>query len=378
MIYIAEGEHLCYIMLMLEKTKKHIDLELRELLSEAKKAYEISSPKGLLFSGIKDFLLRNGKRIRPLLFIIGYQGYTKRKKYSKKDLVRSSLSMELLHDFLLIHDDVIDNSDLRRGKPTLHNYFNDKLSLKKHDQIGPSLSIVAGDIVYALAIKAFGAINESSARKDRALDEFLKATIATGTGEYLDVVNNLTSLDNIKKKDVFQVYTLKTARYTFEGPLIIGAILGGAPEKEISKLAHFAVSLGQAFQIQDDLLDIFASREIIGKPTLSDLDEGKKTLPLWKAYTSLPLKKKKTLKRIMDKQTKTRKELLLVKQLIKDSGSAEYSFNVAQRLLSYASKNLESLKIKPAYKKHLKAFTENFFKKMELLSTIIGSPPPRG
>lgn len=358
-------------MLMLDETKKHIDAELESFLKEAGKAYEVSSPKGLLFSGIKDFLLRDGKRIRPLLFILGYKGYTNRRKYSGKKLLRSSLSMELLHDFLLIHDDVIDNSDLRRGKPTLHNYFNAKMHLPKGDEIGASLSIVAGDIVYALAIQAFGAIDEEPKRKERALGEFLKATISTGTGEYLDVVNNITPLDKIKRSDTFKVYTLKTARYTFEGPLLIGAILAGAPDKELNKISSFAVSLGQAFQIQDDLLDLFASRKTIGKPTLSDVDEGKKTLPLWKAYTSLASKEKALLKQIMNKKKKTRKELLLVKKLIKGSGSGEYSFNIASKLLSEASKDLEDLKIKPAYKKHLKRFTDNFFAKMDLLEPLV-------
>ncbi|MBD3379769.1 MAG: hypothetical protein GF408_04835 [Candidatus Omnitrophica bacterium] len=362
---------------MLKKYRSCIDNSLKTLLKEAAEKHNLSSPSGILFSGIKDFLLRKGKRIRPLLYIAGYKGYIGKKKYSEKDLVRSSLAFELLHDFLLIHDDVIDKADLRRGKPALHKYFNKRLGLSASSDIGASLGIVAGDIVFALAIDALGALEAPARKKERAMSKFLRAAVSTGTGEYIDVVNNITPLDRVSRKDVLNVYSLKTAEYTFEAPLTIGAMMAGAPEKEVSKLSRIGMLTGRAFQVQDDLLDLFASSKVIGKPVLSDLDESKKTLPVWKAYSILDKKHRTQLRRIFKKDKKTLADLKKVRSMIRTAGADKYCLDMTSSLLKEADGIFRELKMKHGYKNMLKEFIDNFFAKTELLYEIIG-PAPRG
>ncbi|MFC1480374.1 polyprenyl synthetase family protein [Candidatus Omnitrophota bacterium] len=345
---------------MLKKLKKDVDSALGTYLKELKTDLDMGRVSPLLYSGIKDFLQRDGKRIRPILFLISYQGYTKRKQFSYQKLLRSSLSLELLHDFFLVHDDVIDNSDLRRGKPTLHRFFNSALGVGAKNELGPNLSIAAGDIIFALAVKALLSFDENPTRKQQALLEFVKAAASTGMGEFIDVLNNIKKIEKITEKDILTTYTLKTAKYTFECPLVIGAILAGATSGELNKLSRLGIALGQAFQIQDDLLDIFSTAKKIGKPVLSDLNESKKTLPAWKTYKKLTIKDKKLLARLLEKNKKTYSDLLAFRKLIKSTGAHNWCLNKIMSLLQEADSILGGVRMKKKYRTLLKRFIENF------------------
>lgn len=328
---------------MLEKLRKDIWRELGVFMDEANRKHGISSASLLLSGGIRDFVMRRGKMVRPLLFLISYMGYAKKRSSPGRRLLRAALAIELLHDFLLAHDDVIDKSALRRGKPTLHRLFNSRLRVPAQSSLGEGLAIVGGDIIFALAIEALLSADSAPGRKERALTELIKATVATGSGEFIDVTNGEKKINEISLRDVFLTYDLKTAKYTFVGPLVMGAVLAGAGEKEIKKLSELGIRLGRAFQVQDDLLDMFSSAEKLGKPTLSDLGESKKTLLVWKAYTSLPPEGKKALKRALEKEHKSYKDLIGVRKLIKISGADVYCEGIVTKLLLESSAILRSL-----------------------------------
>jgi len=351
---------------MFTKLKKDIDSDLSLFLKETKKRFKDASD--ILYKCISDFLKRDGKRIRPMLFLLSYQGYTRKRKFSYKTLLRSSLSLELLHDFLLVHDDVIDNSDLRRGKPTMHKMFNRQLKVPPKSELGPNLSIVAGDIIFALAIEAFSSFEEDPVRKERALLKFTESAASTGMGEFLDVVNDVQKIEDITKKDIFNMYILKTAKYTFEGPLLIGAILAGTPKKELEKLSKLGIILGQAFQIQDDMLDIFSSSKKIGKPVLSDLNESKKTILIWRTYHALKGKNKKLFKYLLEKKKKTHKDLIQLKDFIKMTGTDKYCLNKTLSLLKEADSILAALKMRTKYKTVLEGFVQASFSKIRSLN----------
>ncbi|MBD3426648.1 MAG: hypothetical protein GF409_05410 [Candidatus Omnitrophica bacterium] len=344
---------------MFSKLAKDIDKALLDLSGQLKG----SEGYRLLYKGIKDFMLRPGKRIRPVLFMTAYRGYTKKKRIPAGKLARSALSVELLHDFLLVHDDVIDNSAVRRGKPSLHRFFNKELSRSAGDKIGSDLSIVAGDIIFALAVDALMTVDETPLRKQKALEKFTEAARLTGIGEFIDVVNDTRSICSMKKEDILRAYELKTARYTFEAPLLIGAILAGAPESERKKLSGLGVTLGQAFQIYDDLLDTFSTSEKIGKPVLSDLAESKKTLMVWKTYNTLKGKDRRLLKELLEKDKKTRSDLLKFRRLITSSGSDRYCANKVLSLLLEAGTVCAGLKMRSGPKKTLRQFIRSFYSK---------------
>lgn len=352
---------------MFKEMKKDVDRALKVFLKETETGVKLRSSASLLYSGIQDFITRDGKRVRPILFMLGYLGYTRQTKVDREKLVRASLSVELLHDFLLIHDDVIDKSDLRRGKPTLHRYFNAGLGLAAGNGLGPDLSIVAGDVIFAMAVEAFLDAPGKPACRERALREFTRSAAATGAGEFVDVVNNMTAIDKISRKEIFLTYILKTARYTFEGPLVSGAMLAGATASETEKLSQLGIALGQAFQIQDDLLDVFSSSKKTGKPMLSDLDESKKTLMVWKTYQSLSASDRREFKRILEKDRKTARDLGRLRDLIILSGAQRYCLKKIEALLAEAISLLAGLKIKKKYKVVLDGFVKKTFIKTEEL-----------
>src|SRR3989338_1319676 len=117
---------------MIKTVKKQIDVSLQSFLEKIRRDYKIDLVNPILFESIKDFTLREGKRIRPLLLILSYQGYSKRDIKLTHSFYNASTCIELLHNFMLIHDDIIDRSNLRRGKPTLHRLLGK--AVKTHDQ----------------------------------------------------------------------------------------------------------------------------------------------------------------------------------------------------------------------------------------------------
>ncbi len=332
---------------MINKIKNKIDSELANFFENIDRVYSLSKISGVLYANIKDFVLRKGKRIRPILFIIGYKGFAKRQA---PGLYTSALAIELLHDFMLVHDDIIDKSETRRGKPSMHAMLNNHLTGFKDNKFnGQDLSIVVGDIMYALAIDAFLAIKENPIRKETALRKFVRAAVYTGSGEFIELLYGLKPLDKITKNDIYKIYDYKTAHYTFSTPLATGAILAGAKNTEINKLYQYGIYLGRAFQIKDDILGIFEDEKKIGKSTLTDLQEAKKTLLIWYAYNRVNKNDKEFIKMIFSKKLINRNDLKMVQELIKKSGALSRLENEISQLTQKAQEILAATKIHPTY-----------------------------
>jgi len=341
---------------MFYQIKKKIDSQLSQFLKNANKSYSLKTISPLLFKGITDFILRDGKRIRPALFIIGYEGFSKKKS---PGLYQSALSVELLHDFFLIHDDIIDKSDTRRGKLSLHKVFDE--FLPKHKNIkfnGQDLAIVAADIIYALAIEAFLSIKEDSQRKEKALQRFIKSAVHTGCGEFIELLSGMKKVEEVDKKDIYKIYDYKTAHYTFASPLSMGAILAGAKQAEINKLSEFSLYLGRAFQIRDDILSMFFDEKKIGKSALSDLQESKKTLLIWYAYNHTDKKNKSLIKSILNKKEVTKVDLLKVRKIVKESGALDYAQGEIYNLTRSAKTIISAIKMRVKYKNLLSWYAE--------------------
>jgi geranylgeranyl diphosphate synthase type I len=338
------------ISAMIDRIRQRIDMSLASFLETVKKDYKLHLVSPVLFESIKEFTLREGKRIRPLLLILGYKGYSRGKKPISQEIYNASTCMEFLHNFMLIHDDIIDRSDLRRGKPTMHKLLAKAVKTDDPKKLGYDLSIIAGDIVYALAIDAFLAINESLERKERALKYFIQTAAFTAMGEFIDTIHGVERIDRVKEKDVYLNYTLKTARYTFDCPLVTGAILGGADNREIKKISQFAILIGQAFQVQDDIIGIFDSEKNIGKSILSDLAESKKTLLVCHAYAHLAGRKRKEFLGYFLKKNKKFSDLVAVRKIFIDAGSLDYSLASVKIRLAKSQKILATLKMDPLYR----------------------------
>jgi geranylgeranyl diphosphate synthase type I len=335
---------------MLDKLKKEIDTSIALFIDQVAKNYKLHLVDPLLFKSIREFSLREGKRIRPILLLLGYLGYSPKGKKATRSLYTASTCIEFLHNFMLIHDDIIDCSNLRRGKPTMHRILNKTVPCADPDKLGVDLAIIAGDIVYALAIDAFLSIQENPLRKEKALKYFIQTAAFTAMGEFIDTVHGVASIRSVKEKDVFLNYSLKTARYTFDCPLVTGAILAGAPDSETPKLAAFGLSIGQAFQIQDDIIGIFETEERIGKSILSDPDEQKKTLLVVHAFAKLKGKDLAAFNTIFLKNKKTLADLEAIKTLMIKTGSLHYALEAVDTRVAKAQKTLDTLCMSEHYK----------------------------
>jgi geranylgeranyl diphosphate synthase type I len=334
--------------------KNKIDKELVQFTQNINKLYNLSSISPLLFKCIKDFILRKGKRIRPILFVAGYLGFAEKEV---PGLYTSALSIELLHDFMLVHDDIIDKAPQRRGKPSMHRMLENYLSRYKNIKFnGQDLSIVVGDVMYAIAIKAFLSIQEDMHRKEQAQNNFIEAAIYTGSGEFIELLNGTKNIEHISKKDIYKIYDYKTSQYTFSTPLTTGAILAGASDNQIKKLFKFGIYLGRAFQIKDDILGMFGDENKIGKSILSDLQEAKRTILIWCAYNNS--NNKLLIKKLLSKEKINTSNLLSMRKIIEESGALEYARKEISQLREKAKNLINSSKIHKNYKDFLLRYSE--------------------
>jgi geranylgeranyl diphosphate synthase type I len=342
---------------MFNAVKNRLEKELKRFLLDIDKIYCVSKISPLLFKSIENFVLREGKRIRPLLFCVGYLGFAKK---VAKNLYRSALSLELLHDFMLVHDDIIDKSDTRRGKPSMHKILD--LYLKKdYKNIkfnGQDLAIVVGDVIYAIAFHAFLSIKEDPMRKDQALRKFVEAAFYTGAGEFIELLYGKEDLEKIKKDYIYKIYDLKTAYYSFAYPLAIGAILAGANKAESDKLFQYGIYLGRAFQIKDDILGLFSEESKIGKSNLSDLQEAKKTILILYAYNNSNNSNKALIRRIFTKKKIDKNDLLKIREIITKTGALDKAKREISRLHSKTENIISSSMISPRYKKILNNYSK--------------------
>lgn len=223
---------------------------------------------------ITEYCLREGKRIRSTLFSLSYLN---RMVNACKNLYTGAAALELFHLFALIQDDVIDNCDTRRSMPSLHkiiNNFYGNIPEKK----AQDLSIIFSDILYSAGIEAFLQIEELPERKETALKTILSTAIDAESGQLLELLYSADNFGAFGLDDIYEIYDLKTARYTFCGPLIAGAQLAGAKESEIEPLNRIGLFLGRAYQIYDDLFEC-SNVDLSSVP--SDIVENRKTILVW-------------------------------------------------------------------------------------------------
>lgn len=336
---------------MFEQIKVRIENTLGRYINALGKTYRLDTISPLLSRMLKDYVLRPGKRVRPALFVAGYLGFVKK---AKPGIYTSCLSIELLHDFMLIHDDIIDRSDTRRGRPAMHRMLGSRFEGKKDVKFtGQDLAIVAGDILYAIAVNTFLEIREEPARKEKALKRFIDAALYTGCGEFIELIYGMTPMKDIRKEDIYKIYDYKTAYYTFACPLSIGAILGGASENDSQRLFDYGICLGRAFQIKDDILGMFGDEEKIGKSVLTDLQEAKKTLLMFYTFRNSSSGDRRIMHGILSKKTVNRSDLRRMCSIMEQSGGLAQATRDIAACEKKAQLLLESCAMKPVFKKSL-------------------------
>lgn len=213
---------------------------------------------------VRDISLRSGKRLRPALLVCGAELFEEGAS-EEAAVVDAAAALELMHVYFLIHDDIMDEDDVRRGGPSAHA----ALALSTgSEKLGKDLGILCGDMAMALHCELVAGMDAPRERVARAGVLFARMHRDVIHGQVMDLVGGT---------DPEEIALRKTASYTTVGPLAIGGALGGATEDRIRRLGEIGVPLGVAFQLRDDLLGIFGDPSVTGKPVGTDLERGKRT-----------------------------------------------------------------------------------------------------
>lgn len=275
-----------------------------------------------------------GKKLRGALTFLGYQ-IAGGKDF--RAILPVSCGIELLHNFLLIHDDIIDKDDTRRGKPTIHNVY----SKEGGEHFGMSKAIIVGDIGAFLGYELIAGSEFPKRRITLALAKLNEYLLGTGYGQILDI--EFDYKDEVSWDDILKVRTYKTAYYTFVMPLVIGAILGEAGDKILDLLEKYGIPVGIAFQLADDILGAFGDPRKTGKSNESDIRDGKKTFLYAKALELVKTKDKRFLFKWYGSEKLDREKIVRIREIFTESGSLDYSRELAKKMVERGKKYIPKI-----------------------------------
>jgi geranylgeranyl diphosphate synthase type I len=261
-----------------------IDKALREFLGEAVPMLAgIADELAPLAHATEAFVLDGGKRLRPRFC---YWGYRATGAGDGEDIMRAAAALELLQACALVHDDVIDGSDTRRGQPAVHRRF---AALHRTsgwygdpERFGEAAAILLGDLALIWADSALTQSGFDAAALQRAAPVWDAMRVEVMCGQYLDVVEQARGGGSVER--ALRVARFKSAKYTIERPLHLGAALGEATPELMSAFTSYGLPLGEAFQLRDDVLGVYGDPEVTGKPAGDDLREGKRTVLIAYAF----------------------------------------------------------------------------------------------
>jgi len=300
----------------LKKRADIFNIELEEYLKNGK-------PKSL-YDAAKYLPLASGKRLRPCVSMLSCDAVGG----NLKQVMPFAVALELIHNFTLVHDDIMDKSHLRRNMPTVHIKF------------GISTAIIAGDLLFAKAFEVMHDISDDSSVFKRVDFGLINCVREICEGQQLDMV--FEKKHGVSEKEYLDMIRRKTAmlfKFSAEG----GAILGGGTKEEINALCEYGESLGLAFQIQDDYLDMSSDEGTLGKDIGNDIRNGKKTLIAVHALSNAVGDDKKILEKIFGNREASEQEVKKIYDLFKEMKSIEYVKNAALRYSIKAKKALDIL-----------------------------------
>ncbi len=282
---------------VVEEEVKRLAARLRALSADAGNDTVLFKPLASSFAG-------GGKRLRPLLMVAAYLGWSRRVTGT---VARASAALELMHAFALIHDDIVDKTERRRGTVSLHRRYAADLFGNPERQEGVSMAMVGADLLFAYAVDAFlDAYGHTRSGID-ALRMLLQAATLTARGQFEEIAHGGPGALQRPEESIWHTYDLKTGHYSFQAPLCAGATLSGAPERSIERLDRAGMHFGRAYQALDDLQDLVGGPEDI-ETRFDDLRNGVVTVPLHRLYRRCKQKHTRTLIERVIAETNPRQE----------------------------------------------------------------------
>ncbi len=258
-----------------------------------------------------------GKLMRGNLVCFSYEAFSGQRP--GPEVVRTAIALELIHSALLIHDDVMDNDDYRRGKPSIHRQYE---TLGRHEKLtnpagfGANVALCGGDMCLFMAFGLIGSVLGQSGTPPLVNELFADILVEVCDGQMQDI-HSQARPDLPSKRAICNLMQAKTASYTLSLPLAVGAALAGQPAATIKKLRHVGNAAGIIFQIRDDELGAMGDTAKTGKPVGADIREGKKTLIYYYLMKTCTASERRQLKEIFGNPEITPSDIAAIQKLIR-------------------------------------------------------------
>ena len=288
------------------------------------------------------FVARDGKRIRPALL---YYTYRACGGASDDKVMPMAMAVELLHTYLLIHDDIMDHADVRRGEPAAHVMYTDLHHSRgwqgDSEHFGESVAILLGDLAQTYSLELYSSVELAPEVAAEFRQQFSSMCHEVVLGQYLEMTAGYR--EHLEEDELLRVLRMKSGRYSVERPVQLGYLLARAPEATRQALTVYGLKMGEAFQLQDDLLGMFGDAKTVGKPVGADLVEGKFTLLIHHALRHLSGDDRTALQRALGNPDLEPVEALRVQRLIEASGARQRVQEMVEERLRQAHESLEAI-----------------------------------
>jgi geranylgeranyl diphosphate synthase type I len=294
------------------------------LQAKREEAVAAGTPETLeLIDGVGQLATQGGKRLRPALV---YYTYRACGGAADEEVLPLALSTELLHTYLLIHDDIMDHAEFRRGLPAAHVRFSD--AHRAHgfhgdaDDFGRSAAILLGDLAQSWAVELAARVSTGRGLGGGELARCFSAMCQEVIGgQYLELM--VAQRRAATEEELLRVLRLKSGRYTAERPIQLGALLAGAPPEVLAELSRYGAAVGEAFQLQDDLLGMFGDPDTVGKPVDADLKEGKFTFLIHHALAKATPEQRRALDAALGNPEATPEQTAAARRVLAETGARE-------------------------------------------------------
>lgn len=362
----ADGRARAYSGLVPSQTADWDDLWLRAAVESQLQDFltdhevllaEISPDTSQVSQALAEFL-QGGKRMRGVLCFWGWRAAG---GGLDPEIVAAAASLEFLQACALIHDDVMDGSDLRRGLPAIHRRFaavhQDNSWSGSPERFGQAAAILLGDLCLSWADELLFTPewSESTLRASKPLYDLMRTELMVG--QYLDVLEQARATGDVAA--ALRVATFKSGKYSVERPLQLGAALAGGSDSLTDSLGHYGSALGQAFQLRDDLLGVFGEPEATGKPAGDDLREGKRTVLVAIALGSSSAAAADELTAGLGNPDLTLDEIDKLRRIIHLSGAPQHVEEMIRTLLAESIASLATAEIPDEVKSVLRSLADS-------------------
>ena len=296
-----------------------------------------------LYAPVKYVLSMGGKRIRPTLMLLAYNMF----KDDPERILMQAVGLETYHNYTLLHDDLMDHADLRRGHETVHKRWND------------NQAVLSGDTMLVLAYERMA--QGLTDKLGEVLSLFTQTALEIGEGQQYDI--DFETRNDVSEEEYIEMIRLKTS-VLLACALKIGAILGGASQTDADNLYKFGEQIGLAFQLQDDYLDVYGDPKVFGKAVGGDIASNKKTYMLINAFNCADDCQRKELQRLIGAETFDREEkVAAVTTLYNEIGIDKMAKDKMDFFFEQSKRYLDAVSISEERKQELRAYAERMMKR---------------